>query len=389
MINYVFLALLIIMLFRSKNSITSLIVFLVVMHFVEVVFVELLFGKKFSEKAGLFDTLDIIGNCLFIFAATFYSINGKFADHLDYSCKILSFKPIDLVSFTFISGFVFYVFYNSVVTNSLDYHKIVENNSPIDEYILTIIIIILYCSKSRLLVLLPFTLIALVYMYTGQRLRFLLMSYVLYMLFKDYFRYTLPFKLMLFIALFLSIFLDFYRSQGLSMNSQAIHMSHFGELTVTSMYLIDFVNNFDSSEKFTAGVGLFLGNLLPSSLLPDGYDLKRIVSIAVDVPGGGWLPVWFYSLIGYPGVFFIAIMMSSIARFLHSFLGVVRLKNSIRDLSNICLIIFNSYAVIWFMYSPYVIIKFIVYSILFYFLYRSLIPLRVVTQMQYPSFKLV
>ena len=186
--NYTLAILLTIMFVRAKNTITTLIVFLVLMHFVEVVFVEQIFGKPFSEKADLFDTLNIVGNCLFIFAAIFYYINRNLSDDLGCRFKVWLFRPIDLLSFIFVFGFTIYGFYNSVIFHNNDYHEIASNASPIDEYILTVLIVILYCSKTRFLVLFPFILIMCTYMITGQRLKFLLMAYVLYLLFKDYFR---------------------------------------------------------------------------------------------------------------------------------------------------------------------------------------------------------
>ena len=72
MSNLFMLVALAFMFIRSKNTLTTLLVFLVIMHFLEVVFVELFFGKEFSTKAGMFDSLNIVGNCLFVFVIIFY-----------------------------------------------------------------------------------------------------------------------------------------------------------------------------------------------------------------------------------------------------------------------------------------------------------------------------
>ena len=63
-------------------------------------------------------------------------------------------------------------------------------------------------------------------------------------------------------------------------------MSHFGELSITSMYLLDFTSDHSLLERTQAFAGIFLGNLIPSSLMPAGFDIKRMLSYQTDVSWG-------------------------------------------------------------------------------------------------------
>lgn len=371
LINYILLFGLLLMFFRSRNTLTTLIVFLVLMHFVEVVFVKLLFSKEFSVKANMFNNVNEVGFILFIFCSIFYFFNGSLKDKMPLINTILSFKPIDIFSFILMSGFCLFIIYDSVFINFLDYHKISQNSSPVDEYFIIIFSIILVCSKCRLLVIFPFLLIGLIYVYTGQRMKSLIILYTVYLMLKDSYKYVISFKVLIFAALLIAMISDIMRSQGISVNTQDVHMSHFGELSVTSLYLIEFTENFTLLERIKAISGIFLGNLIPSSFLPDGFDIKRMLVSEIDVPGGGWLPVWFYSLAGYPGVVLIAVIVSSMGAFLHCSLIHVPSKLINDHLMRVFFIIFNSTSVIWFMYSPYVFVKFIIYIGIIYFIYKT------------------
>lgn len=374
MSNLFMLVALAFMFIRSKNTLTTLLVFLVIMHFLEVVFVELFFGKEFSTKAGMFDSLNIVGNCLFVFVIIFYFFNGRLSDVKSFDYTIMRFRRVDVIPFLLMSSYAVFIYYNSVIVNSLDYHLISEGSLPIDEYLIVLFTVMLICSKSRFLVLFSFILIAVIYGYTGERLKFLVMLYTTYLLLKDSYNVRVPFKVLVLFALFFAIFLDIVRSQDVGSQTEAIHMSHFGELSITSMYLLDFTSDHSLLERTQAFAGIFLGNLIPSSLMPAGFDIKRMLSYQTDVPGGGWLPVWFFAVAGYFGVIVISLMISILGRIFVKSLNNMVSMHKRKEFMFLCFISFNSSAVIWFMYSPYVVFKFIIYSSLIYGGYKILIP---------------
>jgi hypothetical protein len=366
MINNLLFSILLLMFSKSRNTLTTLIIFFVIMHFIEVVYVGSLFSKIYSTKSDQFGSIDIIGNCLFIFVSVFFFVNYKYVDRMPVKYKIFQFKSYDLVPFILISSFSIWVLRNAVIINRLDYHLISQNSTPVDEYVIILFSLVLIYSKCRVAVLIPFILMGLIYAYTGQRLKFLILMFTVYLLLKDSYRLVVPFKILIIITVFIAIGIDIMRGEGSSLVREDVHMSHFGELAVTSMSLLIYADDFNFYDNVKVTIGMILGNLIPSSLLPIGYDLKRMLSSVINVPGGGWLPIWAYSVSGYSGVFLISLFTSYIAKLLNRSLQYNYLNYNINNLTNICYISFTTSVVIWFMYSPYVLLKFLIYSIIFH-----------------------
>jgi len=357
MFNIIMLILLLYMFIKSKNISTTLIVFLTILYFIEVVFVEFFFQQIFSVKANKFTTLDHVTYSIVIFVSVFYIFNANLKDNFQTDIRVLSFKKIDFFGLVFMTLLFIYLYYDRVIFNLGDYHLIANSKSSLVEYMILMCTVILYLSKCRILILGPYIALIILFFISGERLIMFSQMFVLYLIFKE--RLKFNFKFLLFFAFFLAMIIDFYRSVNYGSTDLDIHMSHFGELTISSMYLVDYTESLTFFDRFEYLIGIMIGNIFPSSFLPINFDIKRILISNINIPGGGWLPIWFYSLGGYVMVFFISIIISYFNLLVHN---RILINNIVQDKMFIAYLIFTTSMINWYMYSPYQIFKFTIYG---------------------------
>jgi len=239
---------------------------------------------------------------------------------------------------------------------------IAMNKTPLDEYLIPLITVILILTRGRFLVSIAFLTIALVYGISGERLKMFMYFFTFYLIFKNSYKF-INFKFLLIVALGMAILISLYRS-NLSLDTFSeipVHISHFGEVTISSMYLIEFSSAFSIFDKIYYGIGIVLANLLPSSLIPLDMDLKRSLVQYARIPGGGWLSVWMYSLGGYLLVGIVSIIISLFSRFIHIKLYKLNENSRIYTLYLSIYIMFLINMNNWFMYTPYQLFKFPIY----------------------------
>jgi hypothetical protein len=364
----------VILFIKSRNTLVSLLTFLGIMHFAEVNFVTLLFGKSILATNLNVDNIEIISICVFIFIFSFFIFNYNLKVTIR-SSKIFYVKYKDIFLFLFLSAIFGLLFYEKVIINGGDFYKIAASKSALEEYLIPVFVVILLLNRNRILIIIPILMISILYGYTGERLKMLIQFFMIFLVVQDRLRF-MNFKLLLFVALFLSLGIDSYRSvSNNNIANNNIRVSHFGELTRTSSMLIDFSQSKNLVDKGYYLVGIVAGNLLPSSILPNGLDIKRDLSLEIRVPGGGWFPMWFFAIGGYGLVFVISILVSLLSRYLHK-KAISSPANAKKLVYLSIYIIFVSTSVNWMMYTPYQLIKFPIYSVIFIFLYY-LLPRRV------------
>ena len=138
---------------------------------------------------------------------------------------------------------------------------------------------------------------------------------------------------------------------------------------MSSLYLLYEAEYFSNIQKMEFGFGLLLGNMLPSFLLNDEFNIRKYIFEAQNIPGGGWLPIFIFVSFGYVGVgilsFLIVKLYTSVSQKILSMI----IYNDYRLLYISFIITFVSTAPNWFMYTPYQVLKMPIYScIMTYFL---------------------
>jgi hypothetical protein len=218
--------------------------------------------------------------------------------------------------------------------------------------------------------------IGLLYGFTGERLKMFIYFFIVYLLFKENFQ-RFNFKILLIGAIALAAFISLYRS-GISLSGNTeesgAHISHFGELSISSMYLIDFSGSFSFHDSLIYSIGIFLANVVPSTMLPLSMDIKRSLLEVFDIPGGGWLPIWFFAIGGYPMVFLSSLGVSLFSRYIHRMANEVGHKHYIYF--STVYVLFLATANNWLMYNPYQLFKFPLYAIILLLFIHLFVPLK-------------
>lgn len=370
--NFILFCILIIMFLKTENILSTLITFMVILFFLEVVFVELLFSKDFSSKSMLFNSLNEVKYSLLMFVGIFYYFNRGLKDDIVFITNFFSVKLIDIPYFFLFMFFLVYKYYFNFVINAGDYHTIIASRNSLDEYAIPVFIIILIMNKGRFLLVTPFFFIALLYAYSGERLKMFMYIFLLFLLFKGNLK-ILNFKFYIFLGVFFAILLSVIRRGGGESGDLDVHLSHFGELSISSMYLIEYSNGLSVSERGMYLLGLFIGNIVPSSMLTIDMDIKRSLIYFANVPGGGWLPVWFYALGGYPLLIVFSVMFSKLSQIVQK--KAHNEKNK-KNYFSIVYVVFIIMVNNWFMYTPYQIFKFPIYTLIILSAIYLLLPFK-------------
>lgn len=374
--NIVLFGILIIMFLKAKNILSTIVVFFTLFFFVEVVFVEIVFGTTFSMKADHFDSLHHVTYSLFLFTLIFYLLNNNLKDNVIFHTCFKCFHLSDFFGFFILVAIFMYTYYNNLILYAGDYHAIADSKTPLLEYMIPLLTVMLIWSKGRFLIVIPFLMIGLLYGFTGERLKMFIYFFIFYLLFKEKFK-TFNFKVLLIGAISLAVIISLYRSGiGLSGGTEesGVHISHFGELSISSMYLIDYSGSFSLHDSILYSVGIFLANVVPSAMLPLNMDIKRSLLDVFDIPGGGWLPIWFFAIGGYPMVLLSSLCISFFSRYIHYMANEVDHKHHIYF--STVYVLFLATSNNWLMYNPYQLFKFPLYAIILLLFIHLLVSMK-------------
>jgi hypothetical protein len=164
----------------------------------------------------------------------------------------------------------------------------------------------------------------------------------------------------------------------LQSHNDKVNISHFGEVTVSSLYLLNMIDLYTPIQRAQFGLGIILANLIPAELLPPSFDIRKDLVSSFNIPGGGWLPVYIYAAAGYFGVLLLSVGLALTYR------AAVH-QSTRRTLSHHWRLAWQAYILIfastlpnWLMYTPYQIIKLPLYSFILTvtlgLVFRRLIP---------------
>jgi hypothetical protein len=352
----------------SENIFVTMLTFFLLAFNTEVIFVSYLYGSIFSPKADNFNSLFEVYACLSIFILVIAVTNYKIETNINFSRKIISIKSIDLFVFLLLMSFATYLF----VTKGIRlyggvYKEAAENRSVIESYAIIFAIFLLYITKGRLMVLVAFVFIALAFGLAGERFNMLAYSFAVYIFLRTKQNDKL-FRLFIFLAFFLATWLSLIRA-NLGINQDLFHISHFGAVTISSMYLIEYMDFITSTTKAKYFFGMIYGNLVPSSLIPEGFNIKNDLLATYTIPGGGWLPVWIYVTSGYIGVITFSLLFSLLLRKLS--LKIQKIENNFNSAYVLFFLLLVIFLPRWINYSPFEVFKFPIYIFIMYLLYVS------------------
>lgn len=354
----------ILMFLKSRNIIVTLLVFFLLLFYVQVAFSELFFGVDFSPSAYKFDHFSHVYYSITIFVFIIYALNYNINTNFDFKTRFVHFKGIDVLLFLMIAGLAFYLLLTKGIRIDGSFTEHTDARSVLEDYLFLPVIVLLVVSKGRFLVVLSVCILILSYFLAGERMRMFVYVFILYFMFvKD--QNSNYFRLSLFVGLGLAMLLSLFRS---SFNiSGEYHVTHFGSVTISSMYLMDYVEQMAFVDKLKYFLGIILGNIIPSSILPAGFDIRNDLFKYADIPGGGWFPVWFFSLAGLVGLSTISIIIASLIRMLS--LKVNKYSSYSNKPITLFFMVFVATLPRWFMYTPYQILRFPLYIVIVYFGY--------------------
>ncbi len=349
-----------VMFLKSKNAIVTLMLAFVMLFYIEVCLVEFFFKASYSPLAQNFDTLNVVQNTVTMFVCIVSFVNYKVKTDLQYLGKLWHFKLMDLAPFLLICSFAIYVIYTKS-SGTLDgkYADAIVNRAPIFDYVFILVVLAVFLSKGRFLVLLATSLLAVGFLLAGERLRGFAYALVLYgFVFNDF--SSVRFKVLLVLGVGLGVFISIIRSNFGSMDG--VHASTFGGVTISSMYLLEYVDEMNLNARLGYLLGILFGNFVPASYLPEGLDIRSALFGYANIPGGGWFPVWFHALGGYSGAFLISVVTAYLVKFVS--LGVEGLMRRGSSVNRLFFIMFLAQLPKWFLYTPYQFLKISLYAVL-------------------------
>ena len=146
------------------------------------------------------------------------------------------------------------------------------------------------------------------------------------------------------------------------------NVTHFGSVTISSYYLLDFSESLSTYDKINYAAGTLVSSVLPSSVVGEEFNIRKAIYEYADIPGGGWTPVYIFIVSGFGGVFITSLIF---ARIYFRVLKVLSFEYV--PFLFAPLVIFISTCPRWFMYTPFQLLKMPLYGFVFtFFLFKVL-----------------
>lgn len=336
-------------------------------YFALVVLSEYIFGKEFSRKSIIGDySVELVTPTLIIFWVSFF-----FAARVNVGLGSRNITPLRrpggrgttmktvILALPLILFFLAFATNNGVrVTGSfLDYRG--ERSTLTDYMFVYLAVLVSHYRNSRLLLVVGLF-AATAHFLSGERLRTFV--YIILILI-NYFgldnRRHLS-SAILVVGFIVATLVGQLRSGNLGVE-QEYNVTHFGSVTVSSLYLLDFGSTLSHTEKLKFLIGAFGANLLPSSLIPESFNVREAILTFADIPGGGWLPVFIKIMAGNFGV---AIVGFAIGRMYLWIVAETRSVSAMQPAFYAAALVFVATSPRWFMYTPYQLLKMPLYAFL-------------------------
>ncbi|WP_299061917.1 hypothetical protein [uncultured Polaribacter sp.] len=228
------------------------------------------------------------------------------------------------------------------------------DRSILEDYIAIIFLVFFISSRASKFLIVAFAIISISYLMAGERMRMFIYGGTIFVYL--YRNKLFLLKLGLPIAyIFAEIISVFRSSTSFGVRDSGYFVSHFGSVTVSSLYLDEFTSVLPFTEKIQYYFGIIIGNFIPSSTIPKGFDIRGDLLGKFEIPGGGWFTSFILSTSNWYIYILTIIMICLLLRHMMN-------KKSLVTNYMIFFIIITSPR--WFMYSPYLIFRFSIYAVL-------------------------
>lgn len=351
----------------SRDLVQKQIALFAISYIIFVVLSEYFFGLPFSRKAQIGNIgIDVITPTLFLFWFTFYFTSkislGKIKINYPPLChpfgKSTTITTIALALPLFM--YFLYVTANNGVNISETFQNQRDERSTLQSYLFVYFaVLVSHYRKSRFLFVVGM-LAAVSHVTSGERQRaFVYIMLILINYFQMDTRKIISSVVLLF-GFVVATLLSQLRSVGGPKTNQ-YNINHFGEVSVSSLYLYDFGLTLNWNQKTDFLLGTLAANIIPSSWLPEAYNIRAAILNYANIPGGGWFPTFLQVQAGLIGV-----MVSGwlVARFYNWLLAGTRGHTTMQPAFYAATLVFISTTPIWFMYTPYQVFKMPLYAFL-------------------------
>jgi hypothetical protein len=338
-----------------------------------VVFSQVIFGKQYSGKHDIFTTgLDQVKHIIYLFSLTFFlfSRNLPTTPYL----KVNSLKKV--LGFDLILGIpilIFLIYYSATKGVRLqgEFVEHAGDRSIWVDYIYVYVIACLISLRGSLVILLLAGFLALAHLLAAERMRAFVYIVSFLIVYHRLHEKKHQASFIFLIGFSLATVVGILRHGSVATND-SYNVTHFGSVTISSLFLLDEANLFTFLQQTKFFVGSIIANIIPSSFLSEEFNIRQFLVNQQDIPGGGWLPVWVYAIGGYIGVFILAYVLASFYRWiLYTRNGISLTKHDLAKYA--MMVIFISTLPRWFMYTPFQVIKMPLYGYIGTFLLLSFI----------------
>ena len=343
-----------IFLFKTNNLIMVMVSSFFLFYTLNTTALELILGVPFSPSQNQFNGTDEISIGMIIFIIILYSYIGKKKILFNNFHRKKGFDYKDLLKSILIVFYAFYLISEKGFRIDGSFVDFAGTRSIIEDYIALIFIVFFLSSRASKPLIISFFLISFAYLIAGERMRmFIYLGTLVFYLYSNKIKF-IKFAIPLGYA-FAELISIFRSSTSFGLNEKGAFVSHFGSVTISSLYLQEFSNSLGSLDKLKYFIGILLGNLFPSSMLGMDYDIRGSLFNAYQIPGGGW----FTTFIIESGGWAVFILIS----FCIGILFKRFIKLNYLAYQYIIFVILITLPR-WLMYSPYLIFRFAIYSLI-------------------------
>lgn len=338
--------------YKSENLIYIFLNAFVILYLINVIVVFKFLDIPFSPSQSKFGSFELITSSLLAFVMISWFSFGKIKMKIDKLYIKNRSTALDYLKGSIIIIYSIYLFYSKGFRLGGEFLDYAGQRDIYEDYIALVFLIFFISSRASKFLVLSFLTISASYFFAGERMRMFI--YIGSVCIYFYSNRLVIIKIGLIFAYLFAEIISLLRSTSdFGLNESGSFVSHFGSVTVSSLYLDNFTSILSTAEKVQYFFGIILGNFLPSSLLPLGFNIRGDLSAAFTIPGGGWFP----SYLLLTSNWFVYICFSVIlCLFIRRLLNINSLK------SQYMLFILLITTPRWFMYSPYLIFRFVLYA---------------------------
>lgn len=360
-------------LMKSSDLVVKQISLYLLAYVIFVVASNEIFGADFSSKSGVFQGgVNQISFMLILFYVPFICVLGtrKHWTRIEVPMRArYSLKEESVITFFMMPFLIFLIWYLNekgfrITGRFMEYAGV--RNTLVDYFYIYFVVMLSIFQRSRLMLL--FGLVGfLAHFVAAERMRafvYIITIGMHYYGLQD--RKNLS-SLFLLSGFIIAEFIGTMR-HGDMLASSDYNVTHFGSVTVSSLYILDYSSTLDFIDRFRFLLGSVAANIIPSSLVPDSYNLRYDILNYADIPGGGWLPIFYYvfgSLIYVP---IMALVISISYRLISSSL----MKSHKPELYAL-LLTFAATTSRWFMYTPYQVFKMPLYAFVLTYIIHKIV----------------